>query len=322
MENFLFALNATVPVFLVMALGFFLQRVRFLDDAFNKKANEYVFRCALPVILFRSMAAMDFYSDFDPGFCLFCFLGTTVMFLGIWAVAWAVMKDKTQVGAFTQASARSSAAVLGIAFATNIYGDAGMVPMMIMSAVPFFNVYSVLILSFSPQVDGDGHLIPASHGSEAVKKACLNVVKNPLILGIFAGLPFSLLRIPVPTMVDSALGSIGATATPIALLVVGASFSDSQAMTRWKDAAWSSFVKLFLLPGIYLPLAALLGFRQSALIAILIMVGSPTTVSSFVMAKSMYGDSVLTSNAILLSTVLSSVSIVLWLYLLRSFMLI
>ena len=152
------------------------------------------------------------------------------MFLGIWAVVWCFMKDKGQVGAFAQASARSSAAVLGIALAVNIYGDAGMVPMMIMSAVPFFNVYSVLILSFSPQVDEEGHLLPASHGMEAVKKACINVAKNPLILGILAGLPFSLLRIQVPVMLDSALSSIGGTATPIALLVVGASFSGSETL--------------------------------------------------------------------------------------------
>ena len=295
MENFIFSLNATVPVFLVIALGFFLQKVHFLNDAFNKTANEYVFRCALPVSLFRSIAGMDFFSEFDPGFCLFCFLGTTVMFLGIWAAAWCFMKDKGQVGAFAQASARSSA------------------------AVPFFNVYSVLILSFSPQVDEEGRLLPASHGMEAVKKACINVAKNPLILGILAGLPFSLLRIQVPVMLDSALSSIGGTATPIALLVVGASFSGSEALKRWKSAAVSSFVKLFLLPAVFLPLAAVLGFRDSQMIAILIMAGSPTTVACFVMAKNMKADSVLTSNAVLLSTLLSALSITFWLYWMRAF---
>ena len=318
MENFSFALNATIPVFLVIALGFFLQRVHFLNEPFNRTANEYVFRCALPVSLFRSIAGMDFYGEFDPGFCLFCFLGTTVMFLGIWAVSWGMMKDKGEVGAFAQASARSSAAVLGIALAANIYGDSGMVPMMIMSAVPFFNVYSVLILSFSPQVDEEGHLLPAARGLGAVKKACVNVAKNPLILGILVGLPFALLRVKVPAMLDSALSSIGATATPIALLVVGASFSGGEALKRWKGAAVSSLVKLFLLPGIFLPLAAMLGFRNSQMIAILIMTGSPTAVASFVMAKNMHADGALTANAVLLSTVLSAVSITIWLYLMKT----
>ena len=319
MENFIFALNATVPIFLVMVLGFALQHVGFLNDAFNKTANDFVFRCALPVSLFRSIAGMDFYSEFDPRFCLFCFLGTTVMFLGIWAAAWLLMKDKGQVGAFAQASARSSAAVLGIALAVNIYGDAGMVPMMIVAAVPFFNVYSVLILSFSPQVDENGRILPSAGGLAAVKKACVNVVKNPLILGILAGLPFALLRLPVPKMLDSALSSIAATATPLALLVIGASFSGGEALKRWKSAAVSACVKLFLLPGIFLPLAAALGFRNSQMIAILIMSGSPTAAASFVMANNMRADGTLTANAVLLSTVLSAVSITLWLYVMRSF---
>lgn len=318
MDSFLFALNATVPVFLVILLGFVLQKLHLLNDVFNKTANEYVFKCALPISLFRSIAGMDFYSEFDFGFCLFCFGATTVMFLGVWAAAWLLMKDKGQVGAFAQASARSSAAVLGIALAVNLYGDSGMVPMMIMSAVPFFNVYSVLILSFSPQVEEDGRLLPAARGLGAVKRACINVVKNPLIIGILAGIPFALLQVQLPAMVDSALSSIGATATPIALVVVGASFSGSEAMKHWKGAAVSSFVKLFLLPGIFLPLAAAMGFRRSELIAILIMTGSPTTVASFVMAKNMHADGVLTANAVLLSTVLSAVSITLWLFLLKA----
>lgn len=322
MENFTFALNATIPVFLIILLGFFLQKVHLLNDIFNQTANEYVFKCALPVSLFRSMAQMDFYSDFDPIFCLFCFAATTVMFLGVWAAAWVLMKDKGQVGAFAQASTRSSAAILGIALAINIYGDSGMVPMMIMASVPFFNVYSVLILSFSPQVDQDGNLLPAKRQGSAVKSAWVGIAKNPMILGILLGIPFSLLRISVPAILDNALSSVAATATPVALLVVGASFSGSEAMKRWKGAVCSSFVKLFLLPGVFLPLAAVLGFRDSELIAILIMTGSPTTVASFVMAKGMHGDCVLTSNAIVLSTILSSVSITLWLYLLRCFALI
>lgn len=322
MENFIFALTATVPVFLIIGFGFFLQHIHFLDEPFLKTANEYVFRYALPVNLFCSISSMDFYSDFDLSFCLFCFLGTTAMFLGVWAAAWFLMKDKGQIGAFSQACARSSAAVLGIALATNIYGDAGMVPMMIMSAVPFFNVYSVLILSFSPQIDENGHLLPPAHGTEAVKKACINVAKNPMIIGILAAVPFALLRIPVPTMVESGLKSLGATASPIALLVVGASFSGSEALKRLKGAALVSFVKLFLLPAVFLPLAALLGFRNSQMIAILIMAGSPTTVASFVMAKSMKADEVLTSNSIVLSTLLSALSITFWLYVMRAFALI
>ena len=138
-----------------------------------------------------------------------------------------------------------------------------------------------------------------------------------LILGILAGLPFALLRIPVPTMFDSALKSVGGTATPIALMVVGTSLCGSGALKHWKLATVSAVVKLFLLPAIFLPIAGAMGFRDSQMIAILIMVGSPTTVACYIMAKNMKADSVLTANALLLSTLLSAPSITLWLCLMR-----
>lgn len=324
LENFIFSVNATMPLFFVILLGWFLNRRGMLTEAFCKAGNQYVFHVALPVSLFQSIAKMDLYTDFDPFFCLFCFLATTAFFLGTWGLAMVFLKDKTLIGAFSQAAARSSAAILGIALAVNIYGDSGMVPMMIVAAVPFFNIYAVLILVFSPHVDENGKLLQekTENGLAAVKKACVNVLKNPIIIGIFAGIPFALLRVSFPTMVNSTLSMVGGTASPIALLVVGASFSGGEALKKWKPAAVATFVKLFLLPAIFLPLAAVLGFRNSEMVAILIMCGSPTTVACYVMAKSMKNDGVLTSNVVVLATLFSSVSITLWLYVLRSFSLI
>lgn len=320
MDSFIFALNATIPVFLIILLGWYLQHAGLLNAAFNKTANQYVFKVALPVSLFMSIVKMDFYADFDLAFCLFCFGVTSAMFLGVWGLTWALMKDRSQVGAFAQASVRSSAAILGVALATNIYGNAGMVPMMIIAAVPFFNVYAVLILTFSPQVDDEGRLLPPDPaGGSMVRKALVGVATNPIIIGILLGLPFALLRIQLPTILASALTTVGNTATPIGLLVVGAGFSGAEALRKWKPAALASAVKLFLLPALFLPMAALLGFRESQMVAILIMVGSPTTVACYVMAKSMHGDGTLTSNVVVLTTLFSSVSITLWLFLLRSF---
>lgn len=319
MENFIFALNATIPLFLTMLLGWFLQRVKLFNDAFNKTANQYVFKVALPVSLFMSIVKMDFYSDFDPWFCLFCFAVTCVMFLGVWALTWRLMKNRGMIGAFSQASVRSSAALLGVALAVNIYGNAGMVPMMIIAAVPFFNVFAVLILTFSPHVDDAGNLLPDDNsGGSAIKKALKGMATNPIILGILAGLPFALLRITLPTALNTMLTSIGNTASPVGLLVIGAGFSANEALKKWKPAAVSTLIKLVVLPALFIPLAGLLGFRNSQMVAILIMLGSPTTVACYVMAKSMKADGVLTSNIVMLTTLFSSVSITGWLFVMKS----
>ena len=107
-----------------------------------------------------------------------------------------------------------------------------------------------------------------------------------------------------------AIAYMSNTATPLALLNVGASFHLSDAIRKFRPA---------ILPAVFFPAALYLGFRQSELVAILIMLGSPTTISSYIMAKNMGNDEVLTSNAIVLSTMFSSVTMTGWIYLLRSF---
>lgn len=149
MADFIFSLNATLPIFLIMVLGWFLMRIGLFNKEFNKVADKYVFKVALPVLLFKDIATADIRSDFNLTFVLFCMVTTTIMFLAIWRLSYIFIKDKTQVGAFAQASARGSAAVLGIAFINNIYGNSGMAPLMIVSAVPLYNILSVIILTFS-----------------------------------------------------------------------------------------------------------------------------------------------------------------------------
>ena len=310
MDNFIFSLEATMPVFLVMVVGYFLRRIGMLNESFCAVANKYVFKVALPLLLFKDIAETDLRTDFNLTFVLYCMIVTTVMFLGIWALTAWLMPDKSLVGAFSQAAARSSAAVLGIAFVENIYGNAGLTPMMIVAAVPLFNIYSVIILTFSAQ--------HREKGRGAIRTACINVLKNPIILGILAGLPFSLLGISIPTIPLKTITSISNTATPIALLVVGAGFEGRKALSKLKPTVIASLIKLVILPAVFLPIASACGLAGTEMIAILIMVGSPTTVSCYIMAKNMDNDGELTSSIIVLTTLLSSVTLTFWIFLLRS----
>ena len=311
MADFIFSLNATLPIFLIMVLGWFLMRIGLFNKEFNKVADKYVFKVALPVLLFKDIATADIRSDFNLTFVLFCMITTTIMFLAIWGLSYIFIKDKTQVGAFAQASARGSAAVLGIAFINNIYGNSGMAPLMIVSAVPLYNILSVIILTFSADM-GKG-----VNKGENIKKACLNVIKNPIIIGIFLGLPFSILGISIPQIPLKAVTSIAQTATPVALLVVGASFEGAKAIKKIKLTAIATFIKLVLLPLIFFPFAIAFGFRGSELVAILVMLGSPTTVTCYIMAKNMGNDEVLSSSIVVMATLLSSVTLTGWIFVLK-----
>ena len=98
MDSLIFSLNATIPVFLVIVLGYILMRVGFFTEGFVKIADKYVFKVALPVLLFKQIATADIHSDFDIKFVLFCMVSTTLMFAGVWLGARLFLKDKSSVG--------------------------------------------------------------------------------------------------------------------------------------------------------------------------------------------------------------------------------
>lgn len=311
LDNLIFCLNATVPVLLLILLGTAFMKVGIFNSDFVKKINSFVFKIALPILLFNDLSTENFYDVWDSDYVLFCFVATALS-IGFLTLLSFMLKDKSLQGEFIQSSYRSSAALLGITIAQNLYGSSKMMPLMIIGAVPLYNIAAVIILSvFKPEA--------ASIKKDVFKSTLLAIIKNPLILGIFFGLSWSLLQIPVPTPLDNVLSSLGRLATPMGLMAMGASFKIKSICSTIKQSVTASFIKLFVLTMLILPFAICLGFRNHMLVGILIMSGSPTTVSSFVMAKNMGHDGSLTSNAVMISTLFSSFSLTLWLFLLKSY---
>ena len=148
MSNFLFSINVTIPIFLVMVIGYFLRRIGMLNENFVTVANKFNFKVTLPFLLFRDLSTVNIQEVFDLKYVLFCAIATSICFWSVYGLTKIFMKDKSMVGAFTQASFRSSAAVMGLAFIQNIYGQSTMGSLMIIGAVPLYNIYSVLVLTF------------------------------------------------------------------------------------------------------------------------------------------------------------------------------
>ena len=294
MENLIFSLNATVPIFLLMMLGLFFRKIGWIDEAFASKMNKFVFLVPLPALLFEDLATVDFAEVWDMKFVLFCFCATLVSIAAAAAVSF-LWKDRTIQGEFIQASYRSSAALLGIAFIQNIYGNAGMAPLMIIGSVPLYNVMAVVVLSF---FQPERKKLDRQVWINTLK----GIVTNPIILGIIAGLLWSALRLPMPPILEKTVSNIGAVATPMGLMAMGAAFDIRKAFGKARPAIAASVMKLVGFAAVFLPLAVWLGFRREQLVAILIMLGSATTVSCYVMARNMGHEGVLTSSAVMLPT--------------------
>lgn len=309
MSNFIFSLNATVPVFFVIFMGWLLRRTGIIDERFSDVNDKLSFKILFPILLFKDISQTNLKQDFDIKFALFCFTATAVCFAAIWIFAEIFIKDKSIIGSFVQGSFRGSAAILGVAFVENMYGNAGMIPLMIIAAVPLYNIFSVIILTVRGQ--GDNKI--------DAKKLFFSILKNPMIIGIAAGIPFALVNFEFPPMVMKCITNMSSLTMPLSLLAVGASFHGKGTISKIKPCIAASLIKLVIQPLIVLPLGIMAGFRNQEIIALLIMSGAPTTVSSFIMAKNMKNDAELASGIVVVTTLFSSVTITGIIFLFKTF---
>lgn len=310
MENLIFSLNATVPIFVLMILGLFFRRLGWIDDEFASKMTKFAFMVPLPVMVFRDLATVNLDDVWDIRFVAFCFASTLIS-IGIAIVLSFLCKDRSVQGEFIQATYRSSASLLGIAFIQNIYGTSGMGPLMIIGSVPLYNVMAVIVLSFFQPVRK-----PLDR--TLLKKTFIGIITNPIILGIIAGILWSAGGLSMSPIMSKTVDNLSAMATPMGLIAMGAAFDIKKAFGTARPAVGAALMKLVGFVTLFLPLALLFGFRDEKLVAILIMLGSATTMSCFVMAKNMGHEGTLTSSTVMLTTLFSSFSLTGWLFLLRT----
>ena len=153
-------------------------------------------------------------------------------------------------------------------------------------------IAAVIIVSLTAPHDGD-----SPNAKKLLLRTLKDVVTNPIILGIAVGMLWSVLHIPQPTILQKSVSYLGNMATPLALIALGASFRLENAKGK---------------------LGLTLGISAAKLIAILVMLGSATTCSCFVMAKNMKHDGTITACAVMMTTLLSAFSLTMWLFVMKS----
>lgn len=305
-----------MPIFAIILLGRLLRSRNFFSKQTLAEIDKLSFKVLLPILLFRDIAAGRITEQFNAKFFFFCAGVTAVYFFAIWAGAGVFLRDKSMVGAFTQGAFRGSQAILGVAFVQNLYGDAALVPLMIVASVPLYNIFSVLVLTVTaPDARTADH-----HG--VIRRTLRGIITNPIILGILAGRRFRCCRstfrrwrTKFPEHARRLRDADGAAEHRRGVRGREGHQKARPDLRRRLHQAHPAAGHLPAARGAH-------GFREQALVAIVILCGAPSTVSGYVMAKNMGGDHVLSSSIIVLTTVLSAVTLTLTLFILKSFALI
>ena len=312
-DNFIFSANAVLPIFLVIAFGFFLRHKGFISPRAVSEMNGLVFSFALPLLLFRNIYQADFTALFDLWFILWVLISITICFALLWGFAKIYLKKRKElIGAFVQVTLRANYAIVGLPLVANMMGgnDTGLAAFAAAFVVASFNVLSVIVLS--------------SEGSKSGQygKLFLSIFRNPSIIGIILGVAVNLLNIPLPQVIDVSINYMALLCTPMALIAAGGAIQISEVMKYIKPALTASVIKIVIIPIIFVTVSILLGFSGEPLAVIFAIFANPAAVMCYVMAARMNANTALTSAVILITTLFSSATITIGVYILKSMSLI
>lgn len=312
MDNLILSFNVVAPLCFVMTLGYFLKYMKMFDENSLNVMNNVTFKVFLPCLLFYNVYTTDIGSVFDPKLLIFASLSIIILFLITFFLIPKIEKSNDKRGVMIQGIFRSNFVLFGIPVATSLLGEGnvGTTALLIGVVVPLFNFLAVICLE------------TFRGGKIDFKKIIHGIITNPLIIGAFLGLTMLILGIELPQFIMATLKDVSKMATPLSLVLLGASFSFSDVRKYLKETAIVVMGKLVIVPGIFVLIAYYCGFRDIALLSLMIMFASPTAISSFQMAKQMDGDADLASQIVVFTSACSIITVFGWIFTLKQLALI
>jgi len=306
MDILIFTFNAVVPLFIMIGVGCVMRAVGLMPEDTAIRVNKICFSVMLPCNLFYTIyrANLDVESFGVVGFAVACF----AVCIPVWC--WLIpkfIKSRPQAGTVIQATYRSNTVLLGMPIMTNIFGADNVVPMALIVTfiVPSYTLVSVVVLSMFSK-DNNGKKISAKDMAE-------KMFKNPMTISAILGLIINVMGIQLPTLIAKPISDLSLIASPLAMMALGARFNMTGLKRNRTAVALASAFKLVIMPAIMVGGALLVGYRGPELGALLISTGCPQAVAAVAMADAMGCDGELAGEIMVTTSLLSCVTLFLWL---------
>ncbi len=309
MENFIIATNAVVPFMVYIAIGMSAKKLGLVKETFLRELNGVIFKVFFPFIMFNNLYKADFSTLRNADYVLFAVIATLIVIVISFILVPVFEKDNSRKGVIIQAIFRSNSVLFAIPLAGSVLGEDASIKSSIIVAflVPMYNIVSVMILEY--------------YRGGKVKPTVIvkNILKNPLIMGAIAGAIFNLLPVTMPESLAHPITQLSNLATPMALFVLGGTLKFSDLRKNAVPVAVGVFIKLIIVPAIVAYAMAVLKYEPSELFAVFCMFATPVAAASFPMGQSMGADADLAGEYVVVGTLLSIVTIFVWILVLKNF---
>lgn len=304
MESLRIALEIVLPLFLLLAVGYCIKLTGIMNETSVRQTNNMIFKVFLPLLVFFNIYKTDLTSSFDMSLLLFAVVGVLLQFIISLCLVILLEHDNARRGVMLQGMFRSNFVLFGIPISTALFGDsaAGLASILIAVIIPLYNMLAVISLeSFNGK-------------KPSLWKILVGILTNPLIIASAVGILFVVFHIPLPTVLYKTVSDLSIIATPLAFVILGASFSFGETGRCVRDLCITLGAKLVAYPLLFIALAILMGFRDAHLAVLLTVFGSPIAVSSFTMAQQMGGDDKLAGQLVVFSSLLSVFTMFLFIF--------
>lgn len=307
MENLILSLNVVLPLFITMSLGYFLKFLNMFDNNTLDTMNNITFKSFLPMLLFYNIYKTDLQGVFNLKLMIFSATCVIALYLILYLIVPLIEKDNKKRGALLQGLFRSNFVIFGIPITESLFGSekVGVAALLIAVIVPLFNILSVLALE------------TFRGGKPDFRKISIGIIKNPLIIASCLGVLTLLLKIKIPTAIEKTISDVSKIATPLSLILLGASFKFDNIKKYLKQTTIAVVGKTILTPCIILPICIMFGYRGVELTTLMIIFAAPTAISSFTMAQQMDSDSDLAGQIVVFTSAFCVVTVFMWIFILK-----
>ena len=310
LSSILFSANIVLPSFILILIG----RLIVLKNWVTTQEMDKVSRLTFYLIatkIFTDVAGKDPETFSNYPMVIYCCVVTIVTFFLIWFIAAHALKKKESVGSFVQNCFRGSFSIFGMSMVDSFAGSEGVAKCALLLAM-IITVVNILVSLVLTPLDADSSI--AKH----LLKMGKSIVTNPLLIASVLGLAVSYARIQIPYLISATLNHLGAMSVPLALMSIGSGMTMKRVKSNIKYATIAAFIKTFILPLSAALLAISLGFRDFELTVIVIIFAAANPAANYVMSLATGNDSDLAASGIVLSTIFSVFSSMLFISALRS----
>lgn len=303
-----------MPLIIVALLGFICAKSQWLKRPQVDALSQFTFYLSIPAFLFYQMAQANFSKDISPQL----FIAFYLPVLCCYGIAWLShyyfinKRDITKVGSsavFSLAASYSNTVIIGLPILFAAFGE--QVLGIIFLIITFHSALLFVLTSVLASINSTKKTTIL--GKNILKQN----LKNPLVISISLGLLVNLLGLELPKILADSLILLGKPAITLALFILGASLAYYQVRDKLLAIGIASLCKLVLLPALVLFTSHII-FQLSPLsITVLVILSAcPTGVNAYLMAKSQQQEQQTVAGTVVVTTLLSMITIPLWLSLL------